>query len=531
MRNLRYLFALLAVLGLAAPAAATTYYVDPTTGSNSNSGTSRTTAWAGVPTSGGSGSGWKKLVAGDNVLIRRGARFTAPLTVKSDWYATNASKANPISVTPDPEWGSGAVTWDGAGILVQYIHGFNLDGLQRGGVVIQNAPGRGVEAIGVTTTDRLRGLRLGNIRVYRAADRHVSLQKVDGFMLEKVDVDGGGILNGSSGICLGEDGDRGCSNGQLLGCTASNMGPASYTQGSGTNNYQGFWIVNDRNIYLDGCDGFHNSGRGFDCGGVGSAGVAMSDNITFYRCRAYNNGNDGFGSSAEDYPESEPSRHYYYYCLAYGNGGGGWQIYEGPTCYMYNCVSDRNLTAVRLWGVNPTMGWNQGRKAHIYIYNCVLSRPTAGSGEAASGTVFVGYVNQLDLHMDYNFYVQGASPNAAVWGYFYPGPAVFYGYNASESPGGRRKWFIDHGCDEHSLCSMDGRVVGFTNPDSGDFHLSSNSDCLDAGTNVGLTQDFEINTVPQNGAVDIGAFEALASGGQQQPVPPRAPTGLRAVPE
>jgi hypothetical protein len=59
------LLILVFVMGLAAPAAATTYYVDPATGSNANAGTSRTTPWAGVPSSGGSGSGWKKLQPGD----------------------------------------------------------------------------------------------------------------------------------------------------------------------------------------------------------------------------------------------------------------------------------------------------------------------------------------------------------------------------------------------------------------------------------------------------------------------------------
>jgi hypothetical protein len=525
-RQLRTLFTLLLLLGLAAPAAAATYYVDSQAGSNANPGTSRTAAWASLPTAGASAAGWKKLQPGDSVLIRRGSTFRASLTVKSDWYATTASNDNPIKVTPDPNWGSGAVIWDGAGILILYIHGFHLDGLQRAGIVVQNAPGRAIEAAGVSPTDRLRGLKLANIRVYKAANRHVSLQKVDAFLLERVDVDGGYLLNGASGICLGEDGDRGCSNGQLLNCTAACLGPRDYRQGSGTNNYQGFWIVNSRNIYLENCDGFDNSGRGFDTGGVGSGGIAMSDNITFQRCRAFANRNDGFGSSAEDYPESNLSRHYYYYCLAYNNGGGGWQIYEGPTTYLYNCVSDHNSTALRLWGINPGLNFTRGRKSHIYVYNCVLSRPTATAGDNYAATVFIGYVNMLDLHMDYNFYVQGASAYAACWGYFNPGPDVRYRYNVTEAPGGRRKWFTDHGQDEHSLCSVDGRLPRFLNQDGADYHLGSGSDCVDAGTKVGLSQDYDRNTVPQGAGVDIGAFELL-TGAQLPP----APTGLRAVPE
>jgi hypothetical protein len=40
-----------------------------------------------------------------------------------------------------------------------------------------------------------------------------------------------------------------------------------------------------------------------------------------------------------------------------------------------------------------------------------------------------------------------------------------------------------------------------------DFHLQPNSPCIDAGTDVGLTLDFEGNPVPQGNGTDIGAYE------------------------
>jgi hypothetical protein len=143
------------------------------------------------------------------------------------------------------------------------------------------------------------------------------------------------------------------------------------------------------------------------------------------------------------------------------------------------------------------------------------------------GTVFIGYVNALDLHMDNNLYVQGASPYAAVWGYFYPGPDVRYRYDTAEAPGGRRKWFNDHGQDEHSLCSVDGKSARFVNQDSADYRLSQGSDCIDRGTNVSLTLDFDRQAVPQGSAPDIGAYEWLVG----TPTLPPAPTGVSAVPE
>ncbi|KYK27217.1 hypothetical protein AYK26_04100 [Euryarchaeota archaeon SM23-78] len=49
-----------------------------------------------------------------------------------------------------------------------------------------------------------------------------------------------------------------------------------------------------------------------------------------------------------------------------------------------------------------------------------------------------------------------------------------------------------------------------------DYQLQSDSPCIDSGTDVGLTQDYEGNTIPQGGAPDIGAYE-FASGAPPPP--------------
>jgi uncharacterized repeat protein (TIGR02543 family) len=54
------------------------------------------------------------------------------------------------------------------------------------------------------------------------------------------------------------------------------------------------------------------------------------------------------------------------------------------------------------------------------------------------------------------------------------------------------------------------RVVAdpyFANPSAYDFHLKSGSPCIDAGTNVGLTRDFEGDLVPQGSGPDMGVYE------------------------
>ena len=49
----------------------------------------------------------------------------------------------------------------------------------------------------------------------------------------------------------------------------------------------------------------------------------------------------------------------------------------------------------------------------------------------------------------------------------------------------------------------------FVNPDDGDYHLQSNSPCINAGDNyyAGMTNDLDNNPRVRGGTVDIGAYE------------------------
>ncbi len=53
----------------------------------------------------------------------------------------------------------------------------------------------------------------------------------------------------------------------------------------------------------------------------------------------------------------------------------------------------------------------------------------------------------------------------------------------------------------------------FIDPATGDFRLQSGSPALDAGTDTGLTVDFDGDPVPQGDGPDIGAFETPSTGG------------------
>jgi hypothetical protein len=53
----------------------------------------------------------------------------------------------------------------------------------------------------------------------------------------------------------------------------------------------------------------------------------------------------------------------------------------------------------------------------------------------------------------------------------------------------------------------------YTNPGSADFTLQSGSPCIEAGVDVGLTQDYAGDAVPQGSVPDIGAYEWVGAGG------------------
>jgi len=83
---------------------------------------------------------------------------------------------------------------------------------------------------------------------------------------------------------------------------------------------------------------------------------------------------------------------------------------------------------------------------------------------------------------------------------YYPG--------ATYDSGDWNQWKTKTGFDTHSLWNVDPE---FVNPLSLDFHLQPTSPCIDKGTFVGLTIDYEGNPVPSGNGVDIGVYEYPSS--------------------
>jgi len=90
------------------------------------------------------------------------------------------------------------------------------------------------------------------------------------------------------------------------------------------------------------------------------------------------------------------------------------------------------------------------------------------------------------------------------------------GYNCVYRAGGNPRRAKDPG-DVWGLNPL------FVNEANSDYHLQSQSPCVDKGTDMGVTDDFDGRSRPQGAGFDIGAYEALLLSA------PSAPTGLKVV--
>ncbi|KYK27216.1 hypothetical protein AYK26_04095 [Euryarchaeota archaeon SM23-78] len=144
-------------------------------------------------------------------------------------------------------------------------------------------------------------------------------------------------------------------------------------------------------------------------------------------------------------------------------------------------------------------GWNLNPPRNVIIKNNIF----AGDLRPNDQGIGVWYDNGLSMidECDYNCYyiTTGHYINADLGN-----------QNDYYDTGNWEAWKTLSGFDTHSVWAQDPK---FVNPSNFDFHLQSDSPCIDAGTNVGITEDFEGNPVPRGLAPDIGAFEYQTGGG------------------
>lgn len=296
----------------------------------------------------------------------------------------------------------------------------------------------------------------------------------------------------------------GSSNLEFISCTAMN-GAASvgfYSLGAWAN-----LVFTSCNSMGNSVDGFQFAGSGHGavlthciadsnlCDGFSLIAGATVHDVTCLFCTAKNNGiktdtssGDGFTSHAATYNFN------LYYCVAYGNTQSGMAMIETSHGVAYNCMFYNNGGA---WNTLLGGGNLNTNRGGIYI-GITGNNATTGTSWMVKNCITssnypvelktLSVVNRNLITMDCNNYYHPIDANVVSLDNL----VTFL------------DWITYHTTDGYEVNSIYGDPL-FIDSVGGDFHLQTGSPAINAGVNVGLTQDYEGHAI--DGVPDIGVYE------------------------
>ncbi|WP_162604579.1 right-handed parallel beta-helix repeat-containing protein [Geomonas edaphica] len=374
------------LFGYLQQAQATTYYVDFDYGSDAANGLATTSSWKNIPgtKTAGNGSflsagGWKRLVAGDVVIVKGGSKHTSQgggmIQIDSTWY-DNGTASSPVTIKGDPSWGSGQSVIDGSGITVPNWAG--LVNISKRDYIVFDGGANGIKVQnsgynGFQTTGNYNTLR--NVEVYNSIWANVIFVSpsypttfLQGATIDRVVAHKTGINDDwAANIFLTY-----VNNAVISNCTAydSNTGSDGIHLGSCTNS----WVLN--------CIVHNNGEQGVDVSKDGdNKNRDDSWNVTVRDCIGYSNYKQNFDSNSSsrdiyfinntawDTAESE-------------KGDGNFQVYEGGSRVFFinntSAASNDFGYGIAWWGgyYNLASG-----TYNIYLINNISS---ADSGKSVS---------------------------------------------------------------------------------------------------------------------------------------------------
>jgi len=261
-------------------------------------------------------------------------------------------------------------------------------------------------------------------------------------------------------------------------------------------------ITIEHNIIHDiGCDYSDKSTRakGIVVCSEGADSGNITDIIIRYN-KIYNC--DGRGVSLE-YVDGD---HEVYYNIIFNNGIGN---KESSVQWGGLIIHTRGGTTSSVKVYNnifwKNSGTGAGSKANVNIstqsdstLSLFLKNNVIGLFQNSEGFDLYYYPRDgtLNFESDYNLFYEDSGDKNCI--------SYYSEYDFAHVLGNQSSYYsYDHSQDSHSLCQN----PLFIDADDYDFRLQSSSPCIDAGVNVGLTEDYEGNSVPWGTGVDIGAFE------------------------
>jgi parallel beta-helix repeat protein len=550
------LLALVLFAGIAATASAATYFVSQSTGNDTNTGTIQALPWKTL-----SKVNSVNLQPGDSVLLKRGDVWRESLFV-----LRSGAQGNPLSFGA---YGSGALpVIEGTDTLTSITslgsNNYRVTTAAAPEVLVLNGVvGRRVANLGalslqadwfpesgtsavfrsssapasvdVTTRqfgivmNQVRDVAFSNLHVRHAYDpvwvyntQRVTLDLVQvessagyaGFFLS-ADAAGFGTLN-TIDECIVTN-QRGSAASLSFG--NDGCGIFVYSTGLNDNNtfsnnlisnpgHEGIALLSTSNNLIANNSVSGSGSAGIRIAGPTSAGNVIERNESFENCNLQD---DRFGIDLLDVSNDNVVRYNFVHEQGQVPGGefksGGIRFDGGDFSNSQNQTSTGNIAYYNVV-FGEYIGINVFNASNVTIENNTVV-DCSGYAITFNGVsllvplnnrAFNNVVRMLDEGLffengvagsviDYNVYQQGA-------GSFFVSAGAFHTWDT---------WRNQRGFDVHGKMGE----LGLVDPVTFDFRLTAASPAVNAGTDVGLGEDFNGTLVPQGGVVDAGAFEFI----------------------
>ena len=325
-------------------------------------------------------------------------------------------------------------------------------------------------------------IKVTNCTVHDAGNVNIFLMSIDGYLIENCT-----SYNGYNGNIYVYGSDYGIKNGTVRGCTSY-----STVQNDGIGIHEG--DANEHcgaNHIIEDCVCYDNAEEGID--------VSDGSNVTVRDCECY--GDDYAGYILEPFGGVTVER-----CIA-RDGNHGMHV-GGSDVTIKNClIYDNSYHGILVEAYYSASG--------LDIYHNTLVHPDSGN----SGALIQIYDNMTDIDVKNNIIStkQSTYPSRLVYLQSAPGSiSATFDYNLYYHPGGSSGRFYD-GTNVLSFASWqsthsqdlngDFDNPDFTDQDNDDYTLTSVSPARNMGTNVGVTDDFDETSRPQETYYDAGAYE------------------------
>jgi hypothetical protein len=400
-------------------AEATGFFVDPTTGLDTNNGLTEDTPWKTIPgtrnvgdtdflnVSWGAVSSGNKLVAGDIVFLKGGETHTSTeggvLLLDDTFYTLLGVGQSPITIQVSPTWGTGNFTFDGTGMTSQTnipmilvsgrdrTHLKGVDATRR--MVLQNGPSGSDWQLIVQGSggDHVDEVELHWLEV-KDGKSGIDISFADDCVIADTLVHD----NTKIGLTLGGINDQNTDNCEIRDVTANDNG----TVNDGSGIQHGIGIYAATNLTMLRVVAHTNTRDGVD---IGTTGNDEDVSVTVTDSTFRDNGEDGLAISGGTGTQTMVVNR----SIAWDNGDSGFRASGGVSAEFYHCVSSRNGPVGSAFGGNFFIfGEPPGGTTTAKIRNSISWKP-----EYAHIFAFQSQGETTTIDSDFNIYVPKTDDN------------------------------------------------------------------------------------------------------------------------